>query len=143
MGARFVDAQEGIYEQALAELRNGQKRSHWMWFVFPQIAGLGLSAMSQRYAIRDGAEARDYLAHPVLGQRLCECFEALLGREGPSAVQIFGPTDELKLRSCATLFAAVSPAGSVFQQVLDRFFNGRPDERTGLVTSGERSVAGL
>ncbi len=127
---RFVKAQEGIYGQALAELCAGQKRSHWMWFVFPQIAGLGSSAMSQRYAIRDGEEARHYLAHPVLGERLRECFETLLGQEGRSAVQIFGPTDELKLRSCATLFAAVLPSGSIFQQVLDRFFNGLPDGRT-------------
>ena len=127
---RFVHAQETAHRQALAELRAGRKRSHWMWYVFPQFAGLGLSSTSQRYAIRSVAEAEAYLAHPVLGPRLRECCEAVLGVAGRSAHEIFGSPDDLKLRSCATLFASVSPPGSVFARVLDRYFQGRPDERT-------------
>lgn len=127
---RFVDAQDGVIDAALEELRSGRKRSHWMWFVFPQIAGLGSSAMSQRYAMSGPDEARGYLAHPVLGARLRECCEVLVGPEGRSAVEIFGATDELKLRSCATLFAAVSPAGSVFHRVLNEYFDGEPDRLT-------------
>ncbi|MGI8889879.1 MAG: DUF1810 domain-containing protein [Chthoniobacterales bacterium] len=127
---RFVEAQERVYAQALSELKSGRKRSHWMWFVFPQVAGLGSSAMSQRYAISDAEEARAYLDHPVLGSRLRECCETLLWLEGRSAVEIFGATDELKLRSSATLFASVVPNGQVFQQVLDRYFEGEADEKT-------------
>jgi uncharacterized protein (DUF1810 family) len=127
---RFVGAQEGLYDDALAEVRAGRKRTHWMWFVFPQIAGLGLSAMAQRYAIRDLGEARAYLAHPTLGPRLVTCAEAVLGVHGRTAHEIFGSPDDMKLRSCATLFAQVSPEGSVFHQVLDRYFDGRPDSRT-------------
>src|SRR5512141_732324 len=127
---RFVQAQEPVYEQVLAEIRAGRKRSHWMWFVFPQLAGLGFSAMSQRYAIADADEARAYLAHPVLGARLVACCEAALSVEGRSAHEIFGSPDDLKFCSCATLFASVSPPGSVFERVLDRYFDGRRDERT-------------
>ena len=128
--ARFVDAQRDVYAQALAELRAGRKRSHWMWFVFPQIDGLGMSDMSRRYAIRDTAEARAYLAHPVLGARLVECCEALLGVPDRSAHEILGSPDDLKLRSCATLFAQVAPSGSAFHRVLERFFTGASDPRT-------------
>lgn len=128
--ARFVSAQEKDYGRAISEIRAGRKRSHWMWYVFPQIDGLGFSATTKRYAIRSVAEAEAYLRHPVLGPRLAECFEAVLGVEGRSAHDIFGSPDDMKLRSCATLFAAVSPPGSVFQRVLDRFYEGRPDERT-------------
>ena len=127
---RFVRAQEGDYERALAEIKAGQKRSHWMWYIFPQIAGLGSSAMAQRYAIQSRAEAEAYLAQPLLGARLVEASEALLKLEGRSAAEIFGFPDDRKLRSCATLFAAVSPNGSVFQQLLDRFFQGEPDPET-------------
>ena len=127
---RFLRAQEGTYEVALAEVRRGRKRSHWMWFIFPQVAGLGFSAMSQRYAIADADEARAYLAHPVLGARLVECCEAALSIEGRSAHEIFGSPDDLKLCSSATLFASVSPPGSVFERVLERYFAGRRDERT-------------
>jgi uncharacterized protein (DUF1810 family) len=131
---RFVDAQQGIFDEALAEIRAGQKRSHWMWFVFPQFAGLGFSPTSQLYAIQSVDEARAYLSHPVLGPRLVECCTAALAVEGGSAHAIFGSPDDLKLRSSATLFAAVSPAGSVFERVLTRYFAGKPDEKTmGLV----------
>ncbi len=127
---RFVQAQQGVYEQALAELRQGQKQSHWMWFIFPQFAGLGSSFTSRRYAIRSRAEAVAYLAHPVLGPRLLECAEAALKVEQLTAQEIFGSPDDMKLRSCATLFAAVSPAGSVFHRLLDRYYSGRTDGRT-------------
>ncbi|NMG20388.1 DUF1810 domain-containing protein [Brasilonema bromeliae] len=121
---RFVRAQADVYATALAEIRAGDKQSHWMWFVFPQFAGLGVSPMSQRYAIRSRAEATAYLAHPVLGPRLIECATAALGVADRSAEDIFGRTDALKLKSSATLFAAVSPPGSVFEQLLDHFFAG-------------------
>jgi uncharacterized protein (DUF1810 family) len=128
--ARFVSAQADDYATALAEVRAGRKRSHWMWYVFPQFAGLGFSATSQRYAIRSEAEARAYLAHPVLGPRLAECCEAALAVEGRSATDIFGSPDDVKLRSSATLFAAVSPPGSVFERVLAKFFDGERDPAT-------------
>jgi uncharacterized protein (DUF1810 family) len=127
---RFVRAQQRTYATALAEIRDGRKRSHWMWYVFPQVAGLGSSEMSRRYALRNAAEARAYLGHPVLGPRLVECFTAALGVEGRTAQQIFGSPDDLKLRSCATLFARVTPPGSVFERVLDKYFEGQPDPRT-------------
>ena len=127
---RFVEAQRDVYARALAEIRGGRKRSHWMWFVFPQLAGLGLSATSRRYAIRDLAEARAYLEHPILGKRLVECGEAALGVEGRSAFEVFGSPDDMKLRSCATLFSRVSPPGSVFHRLLDKYFGGEPDDRT-------------
>ena len=127
---RFVRAQAGDYERALAEIGAGRKRSHWMWYIFPQVDGLGSSAMSRRYAIKSLAEARAYLAHAVLGPRLTSCAEALLALEGHSAEQIFGVTDERKLTSCATLFAEASPPGSVFHRLLDRYFQGEPDPET-------------
>jgi len=128
--ARFVAAQEGTYRQALAEIRAGEKRSHWMWFVFPQLAGLGSSPMARKYAIRDLAEAAAYLGHPVLGPRLEECVDALLDVSGRSAHEIFGSPDDWKLRSCATLFSRVTPAGSGFERLLEVYFDGRADERT-------------
>jgi uncharacterized protein (DUF1810 family) len=127
---RFVEAQRRIYACALAEIRGGLKRSHWMWFVFPQLAGLGHSSMSQRYAVHGLAEARSYLAHPVLGARLTECADALLALSGRSAHEIFGNPDELKLRSSMTLFAAAAGPDSVFARVLQRYFGGEPDPRT-------------
>lgn len=127
---RFVQAQEGVYERALAEIRAGEKRTHWMWFIFPQALGLGFSPMSQRYGIRSLDEARAYLAHPLLGARLRACFEALLALQGRSAHQIFGSPDDWKLRSCATLFALVSPPDSLFHQVLEKYFEGQMDEKT-------------
>ena len=127
---RFLDAQHESYAIALREIRAGRKQSHWMWFIFPQIDGLGSSPTARHYAIksRDGAEA--YLRHPVLGARLRECAEAALGISGRSVREIFGSPDDLKLRSSATLFAAVAPKGSVFERVLERYFNGQPDQRT-------------
>jgi uncharacterized protein (DUF1810 family) len=127
--ARFVQAQEDD-ERALSEIRSGRKRSHWMWYVFPQYDGLGFSPTSRRYAIKSLAEARAYPSHPVPGPRLVECAKAALGVEGRSAYEIFGSPDDMKLRSCATLFARVSPAGSVFQRLLDKYFQDQPDVRT-------------
>ena len=129
---RFVTAQDAgnTYERAIAELRRGRKASHWMWFVFPQIAGLGHSPTSRMYAITSLAEARAYLAHPVLGPRLAECAEVVCGVEVRSAEQIFGSIDAQKLRSCATLFALADPATQVFQRVLDQYFDGVPDPAT-------------
>ncbi len=127
---RFVSAQEDVYDSALAEIRAGRKRTHWMWFVFPQLRGLGSSAISRQFAIRSTAEARAYLAHPILGARLLECCDALLRVSGGSANDIFGSPDDLKFRSCATLFASVAEPGSVFERVLGRFFGGAPDKRT-------------
>ncbi len=126
---RFVRAQDGVYDRARAELAAGSKRSHWMWFVFPQVAGLGSSPAAQAYAIRDLAEARDYLAHPVLGPRLAECARTLLGVEGRTAAQILGHPDDLKLRSSMTLFAEAADDPALFRQVLERFYDG-PDPRT-------------
>jgi uncharacterized protein (DUF1810 family) len=128
--ARFVAAQRGSYEHALAEIASGRKRSHWMWYVFPQFAGLGQSATSREYAIASLAEAEAYLRHELLGPRLVACAEAALAVEGRSAREIFGSPDDLKLRSSATLFAQVSRAGSVFHRLLDKYFAGEPDEAT-------------
>ena len=131
--SRFVEAQDQDYDQALSEIRRGRKQSHWMWYIFPQFDGLGFSAISRRYSIKSRAEAEAYLRHPVLGPRLIECAEAALGVEGRSAFEIFGSPDDMKLRSCATLFARVSPAGSVFErgarQVLSRG-TGRQDPQS-------------
>ena len=127
---RFLLGQESLYGLALSELRSGRKRSHWMWFVFPQFAGLGASPMSQHYAIKSAAEAEAYLRHPVLGPRLVECCEAVLAVKDRTALEIFGSPDDVKLRSCVTLFAHVSPPGSVFEQLLQRYFPEGPDDRT-------------
>ena len=129
---RFVEAQDrdGTYDQALRELRAGRKRSHWMWFVFPQIAGLGRSGTAQYYAVSGLAEARAYLAHPVLGERLRECAAALAGLDTTDPVAVFGSVDAQKLRSSMTLFAAAAPDEPVFGQVLDRFFGGALDDAT-------------
>jgi uncharacterized protein (DUF1810 family) len=127
---RFVQAQARNYDQALGEIRRGRKQSHWMWYVFPQLAGLGLSATARRYAIASLDEAKAYLCHPLLGPRLLECAQALLALERRSAHEIFGWPDELKLRSSATLFALAAPPGSVFAQVLDAYFDGERDAKT-------------
>lgn len=126
---RFAEAQDGVYEQALAELRRGRKTSHWMWFVFPQIRGLGHSPMARRYAIADLAEARAFLAHPVLGPRLRTCAEAVLAHEGTPAEAILGNIDAIKLRSCATLFEAAG-GGAPFTRLLDAFYGGARDPET-------------
>ena len=127
---RFLLAQEADYDRALSEIRSGRKQSHWMWYIFPQINGLGFSSTSRHYAIRGLAEAKAYLEHPVLGPRLLECGEAVVSVEGRSATEIFGSPDDLKLRSCATLFARVSQPGSVFERLLGKYYQGKPDERT-------------
>jgi uncharacterized protein (DUF1810 family) len=128
--ARFVRAQEAAYDRALAEIRAGDKRSHWMWFVFPQIDGLGSSSTAKHYAIKSAEEARQYLAHPVLGPRLLECAAAVLAVEGRSASEIFGSPDDLKLKSCMTLFESVAGQDSVSGRVLDRYYQGKRDTRT-------------
>jgi uncharacterized protein (DUF1810 family) len=128
---RFLQAQDrGTYEQALGELRAGAKRSHWMWFVFPQVAGLGRSATAQQYAISGLPEAQAYLDHPVLGPRLVECAQALLDLGTTDAVRVLGPVDAVKLRSSMTLFERAEPEAGVFGAVLDRFFAGERDEAT-------------
>lgn len=127
---RFLDAQRGVYEQALAELRAGRKRTHWMWFVFPQMRGLGSSETSRYYGIGSREEAAAYLEHPVLGLRLRECAEALLAVEGRSASQIFGYPDDLKLQSSMTLFAHVAGAQSAFLRVLDKYYGSERDPRS-------------
>ncbi|HSO82715.1 DUF1810 domain-containing protein [Thiocapsa sp.] len=127
---RFVRAQENDYAPALAEVRSGRKRTHWMWYIFPQLDGLGFSETARRYAIRNLDEARAYLEHPVLGPRLVECAEAVLAVQSRSAREIFGTPDDLKLRSCATLFAEVSPSDSAFHRLIQVYFGGAPDGRT-------------
>ena len=128
--SRFLKAQEQDYEQALREIRSGRKRSHWMWYIFPQIQGLGFSPTAQYYAIRDLQEARDYLAHPVLGTRLKEISSALLDLNGLSASEIFGYPDDLKLRSSMTLFRMADLNEPVFLEVLEKYYDGKPDVRT-------------
>jgi len=128
--SRFLKAQEHDYEQALREIRSGRKRTHWMWYIFPQIQGLGFSSTAQYYAIRDIEEAKDYLAHPVLGARLKEISSALLDLEGLSASEIFGYPDDLKLRSCMTLFRMADLNEPIFLEVLEKYYDGEPDFRT-------------
>jgi uncharacterized protein (DUF1810 family) len=127
---RFLDAKEPVYDRVLDEIRSGRKVSHWMWFIFPQVAGLGSSSVSQRYAIASLDEARAYLAHPVLGARLRECTGLLLEGAGGSAEAIFGPIDARKLRSSMTLFQRAAPEDPLFGQVLERFYGGVADEAT-------------
>lgn len=127
---RFVDAQWDTYDAALRELRDGHKRTHWMWFVLPQLRGLGQSAMAQRYGLADADEARAYVAHPVLGPRLLDCVRALLSHRTRSAQEILGDIDAMKLRSCLTLFMHVAPHVAEFAQALQQFYQGEKDART-------------
>ena len=127
---RFVLAQSSNYEDALAELRAGHKRSHWSWYVFPQVRGLGSSPMSVRYSIGSRAEAGAFLAHPVLGPRLRDCVKAMMAHRGLSASQILGDVDAQKFRSCLTLFAQVAPSDPLFNDALKKYFDGAPDSRT-------------
>jgi uncharacterized protein (DUF1810 family) len=128
--SRFVRAQEDDYAQALSEIKRGRKRTHWMWYIFPQIEGLGSSPTSREFSIKSLEEAKAYLDHAVLGPRLLDCADAVLGVEGRSAAEIFGFPDDLKLRSCVTLFKCVSPPGSVFDRILQKYFSGEPDAAT-------------
>jgi uncharacterized protein (DUF1810 family) len=127
---RFIEAQDDVYDDVLDELRSGEKRSHWMWFIFPQIAGLGRSSMARRYAIESVAEAEEYLAHPVLGARLRECVSILKGLEGRSISRIMGYPDDLKLRSCLTLFSKASGGEQCFEDALDKYYAGEHDPET-------------
>jgi len=127
---RFVGAQERDYPQAVSEIRRGQKLTHWMWYIFPQFDGLGFSATSRHYSIKSVAEATAYLNHPVLGPRLLESVTAALSVDNRSAYEVFGSPDDMKLRSCATLFAYESPAGSVFERLLEKYFQGERDSKT-------------
>jgi uncharacterized protein (DUF1810 family) len=127
---RFVAAQDPVLAQVKAELAAGRKRSHWMWFVFPQLRGLGQSDMAQRYGLASLTEARAYLAHPVLGKRLRDCTALVNAVQGRSAEEILGEVDALKFRSCMTLFAAAEPGDSAFRTALDRYFGGAEDPRT-------------
>jgi uncharacterized protein (DUF1810 family) len=128
--SRFLEPQSGCYARVLEELDAGAKTSHWMWFIFPQLQGLGTSPTARRYAISDLGEARAYLEHPILGMRLRECTRHLLAVEGRTAHEIFGSPDDLKLRSCLTLFARASPGDRVFGETLARYFGGEPDPLT-------------
>jgi uncharacterized protein (DUF1810 family) len=127
---RFALAQENVYDSVLEELRRGQKTGHWIWFIFPQIAGLGSSDMSRHFAIASLDEAVAYLAHPVLGARLLECSGAVLATRGRTAEEIFGPVDAMKLRSCATLFHRAAPNEPLFGQLLERYYGGVADDAT-------------
>jgi uncharacterized protein (DUF1810 family) len=127
---RFINAQEMVYARVLFELRNGRKRSHWMWFIFPQIDGLGSSSTTKRYAIESFEEAQEYLKHPLLGKRLRECAEAVLAIEGRSVSEIFGYPDDMKLKSSMTLFENVAGSDSIFSSILDKYFNGARDSGT-------------
>ncbi len=127
---RFADAQAGTYDQALGQLRVGRKTGHWMWWIFPQVAGLGMSSTSAAYALADLDEAAAYLRHDALGQRLLACCRALLDLEDGTAEQVLGSVDAMKLRSSMTLFAHADPSEPVFREVLERFYDGREDERT-------------
>jgi len=128
--SRFLEAQDGVYGLALAEIQRGKKQGHWMWFIFPQIRGLGTSATARHYAITSKAEAAAYLCHPILGQRLLACCSALMSLNGKSATDVFGFPDDLKLRSCLTLFSMVAEQQSLFSKVLSKYYAGVPDDRT-------------
>ncbi len=127
---RFIDAQQTSYQAALAEIKNGRKRSHWMWYIFPQIQGLGFSETSKFYAIKEVSEAEEFLKHPILGSRLVEICEVLLGLETNNANQVFGSPDDMKLKSSMTLFAALPNTNPVFELVLKKFFGGSKDNKT-------------
>lgn len=136
---RFIEAQQSDYENALSEIKNGRKRSHWMWYIFPQIHGLGFSETSRFYAIKNKNEAAAYLHHPLLGKRLIEISNALLDLNSDDAHSVFGTPDDLKLKSSMTLFASLPETDPVFQSVLKKFFNGKKDEKTLRIIEGEEN----
>jgi len=127
---RYLKAQKPDYERVLSEIKGGRKRTHWMWYIFPQIDGLAFSSMSKQYSIKSIEEAQAYLNHPILGSRLLECAEAVVDVKGRSIAEIFGSPDDLKLKSYATLFAFVSPSGSVFERILEKYYQGARDDKT-------------
>jgi uncharacterized protein (DUF1810 family) len=135
--SRFIEAQAPVYRSVLDELQAGRKTTHWMWFVFPQVSGLGRSEMAERFGISGPAEALAYLDHPVLGPRLEECVRTLLMHDDKSALQMLGSPDHMKLHSCLTLFIAIAPEALVFQQALDRFYSGQADGRTLALLKGD------
>ncbi len=139
---RFIDAQENDYEIALKEIGRGRKQSHWMWYIFPQITGLGYSAISRLYAISGLNEAQAYLGHPVLGKRLVAISEVLLQQKTGNATEIFGSPDDMKLKSCMTLFAMVPGADPVFELVLKKFFDGTKDDKTLSIIKDEENESG-
>ena len=134
---RFLTAQQSSYPTALQEIQNGQKRSHWMWFIFPQIAGLGYSEMAQYYAIKDMEEAKEYLKNEVLRRRLLEISQALLETESDDAAYVMGWPDDMKLKSSMTLFLLAEPECETFQKVLDKFFHGETDQKTEEILTGQ------
>jgi uncharacterized protein (DUF1810 family) len=127
---RFIDAQKYIYEQVISELSNGNKQTHWMWFIFPQINGLGRSSIAELYSIKNKEEAIAYLENPILGKKIRECTEIILNINGKTASQIFGFPDDMKLKSSMTLFAYISDSHSIFHRVLDKYFDGKEDKKT-------------
>jgi len=133
---RFINAQNESLEEIIRELKNGEKLTHWMWYVFPQIAGLGQSATAKFYAIQDPSEAQAYLDHPILGKRLLECTKIVISLRGKSALAIFGDVDAMKFRSSMTLFMSVAASDSVFQEAIDKYFEGEPDRKTLDILSG-------
>ena len=137
---RFLEAQETSYASALEEIKSGKKRTHWIWYVFPQLEGLGTSSMSRKFGISGLAEARRYLAHPVLGRRLRESIEALLSHREQDAEAVFGELDAAKVRSCLTLFSRADPSEQSFKTAIDRFYSGQLDRRTLELMSASREV---
>jgi len=137
---RFLSAQENTYDKALREIKNGMKESHWMWFVFPQIRGLGFTEYNVYFGLKDLDEAREYLEHPILGKRLVEISQAALGQKGKTAMEIFGRPDERKLKSCMTLFSQIQNADPVFEKVLEKYYNGVKDEKTISILDSQRKT---
>jgi len=133
---RFINAQNESFEEIIHELKSGEKVAHWMWYVFPQIAGLGQSATAKFYAIQDPSEAQAYLDHPILGKRLLECTQIVISLRGKSALAIFGDVDAMKFRSSMTLFMSVAGSDSVFQEAIENYFEGEPDQATLDILSG-------
>lgn len=135
---RFLAAQENVYDKALREIKNGMKESHWMWFVFPQIRGLGFTEYNVYFGLKNLDEAKEYLEHPILGKRLVEISQAVLSQQGKTAMEIFGRPDERKLKSCMTLFSQIQNADPVFEKVLEKYYNGVKDEKTFAILASQK-----